>query len=291
MSSTTNTTFKEREDVLKDLLSSGKKVTRRRLRNPSIKKYTKRPYSAEQQLIRRESKKNTAKAYSAAGMTVEGYIKQSTRVSVDELPKDSAFHNHPFFHGIPYIAKRSNVRPDWIQRLQSIEKEVREINESWKHRLGANEGNNVGISIVTGGTHGNMIKGISGSIHQACVVKGRPKLRKRILECFKEILDGIYGDQAWYKRLLRITTQLNKETNESRTIPGLPLSGLWLSEKPNEESVHCDKNVVGATFLLTSSDVEGSTLCLSTPQEHWQSMISNLALSSLAAGLTMRTVI
>jgi hypothetical protein len=40
---------------------------------------------------------------------------------------------------------------------------------------------------------------------------------------------------------------------------------MWLIEKPNDESVHCDKNVVGATFLLTTSDVKGPTLCFSTP--------------------------
>jgi hypothetical protein len=38
-----------------------------------------------------------------------------------------------------------------------------------------------------------------------------------------------------------------------------------VAQKPNEGNVHCDRNVVGATFLLTTSDVTGSTLCLSTP--------------------------
>jgi hypothetical protein len=38
-------------------------------------------------------------------------------------------------------------------------------------------------------------------------------------------------------------------------------TGIWLTQKPNEGNVHCDRNVVGATFLLTTSDVTGSMLC------------------------------
>jgi hypothetical protein len=49
-----------------------------------------------------------------------------------------------------------------------------------------------------------------------------------------------------------------------KNLTGLPLTGIWLTQKPNEGNVHCDRNVV-ATFLLTTSDVTGSTLCLSTP--------------------------
>jgi hypothetical protein len=160
---------------------------------------------------------------------------------------------------------RGDVRLGWLEELRSIEQEVREINRSRKHGFGANEGYNVGISVVDGGSHGNTSNNISGSIHSACLIKERPELWNRIVQCFKEILGEIYGSQGWYKRLLLITTQLNQQTNEHRTIPGLPLSGLWLTEKQNEESDHCDKNVVGATFLLTTSDVKGPTLCMSSP--------------------------
>jgi hypothetical protein len=66
-------------------------------------------------------------------------------------------------------------------------------------------------------------------------------------------------------RLLLLTTKLNHDMKDQRTLTGLPLTGIWLTQKPNEGNVHCDRNVVGATFLLTTSDVTGSTLCLSTP--------------------------
>jgi hypothetical protein len=261
---TMDITCKQRNDVLSENLSSDTKSVRRRQLVISKKKSGKKPYSPEQKESRRISQRATAFAYQAAGMNRYGYIKQSTRVCHDGL-LPSAFYNHPFFHGIPYASLKGTVRPVLLDQLRSIEREVRDMHRSQKHRYGANEGVNVGISILTGGHFSDANKGISGSLHSADVVKGRPALRKRIVDLFTEILEESYGDQAWYKRLLCLTTKLNEETGESRTIPGLPLSGLWLTEKPNEERVHCDTNVVGATFLLTTSDVDGSTLCLSSP--------------------------
>jgi hypothetical protein len=262
---TMDLTHNQRNAVLSENLSSDTKKVKRRQFVISKKKTAKKPYSPEQKESRRISKRATSFAYQAAGMNSYGYIKPSTRVCHDGH-LSSAFYNHPFFHGIPYASLKGTVRPLLLEQLRSIEREVRDIHHSQKHRYGANEGVNVGISVVTGGHFGDGGKGISGSLHTADVVKGRPDLRKRIADLFTEILEELYGGQAWYKRLLCLTTKLNEETGESRTIPGLPLTGLWLTEKPNEERVHIDTNVVGATFLLTTGVVEGSTLCLSDPK-------------------------
>jgi hypothetical protein len=258
-----NSSHEEREKELRDMLSGdSRKVNRRQLQ--ISKKKSKRPYSPEEKERRRLSQRDTAFAYVAAGMNRYGYIKQSTRVCHDGL-LPSAFHNHPFFHGIPHLSLKGTVQPVLLEQLRSIEREMRDMHRIQKYRYGANEGVNVGISVLTGGHFSDANKGILGSLHSADVVKDRPDLRKRIVDLFTEILEEFYGDQAWYKRLLCLTTQLNEETGECRTIPGLPLSGLWLTEKPNKERVHCDTNVVGATFLVTTSDVKGPTLCLSTP--------------------------
>jgi hypothetical protein len=200
-------------------------------------------------------------------MTSAGYIRRDTNIFIETLPKKTAFHNHPLFHDIPYLVTRDNVQLSWLEELRSLEQEIRNTHQSTKHKYGANMGYNVGISIVSGGSYADKSKNVSGSIHTASLVKDLPDLGIRTVECFKKILDAKYGNQGWYKRLLLITTQLNQQSMERRTIPGLPLSGLWLTEQPNGESVHCDRNVVGATFLLTTSHAKGSTLCLSSPTQ------------------------
>ena len=65
--------------------------------------------------------------------------------------------------------------------------------------------------------------------------------------------------------MLHLTTKLNEESGETQTLPSLPLTGLWLTQNPKQEGVHCDRNVVGAAFLLTTSDVKGAVLVLSSP--------------------------
>jgi hypothetical protein len=44
-----------------------------------------------------------------------------------------------------------------------------------------------------------------------------------------------------------LTTKLNHD-ERPKNLTGLPLTGIWLTQKPNEGNVHCDRNVVGATF-------------------------------------------
>ena len=133
------------------------------------------------------------------------------------------------------------------------------------HRYGANEGYNLGLSVAPGFPHGDKAKGISGSVQWAELTKSRPDLRRSLITCLTHILHDAYGDQAWFQRLLHLTTKLNSDTGETRTIPSLPISGLWLTQNPKPEGVHCDRNVVGATFLLTTSSAKGAVLVLHSP--------------------------
>ena len=54
------------------------------------------------------------------------------------------------------------------------------------------------------------------------------------------------------------------ESGDERTISGLPLTGLWFNIVPKQEAIHCDRNVVGATFVLSTYEGDGASLVLST---------------------------
>ena len=208
--------------------------------------------------------------YAQNGMNSHGFVRKHTPVIFQDLPKGHHFEQHPFFHKIPYVVMRTNVPQYWLNDLREIEKEVHDISQTTaikpaEHRYGANEGYNLGLSVTPGYPHGDKEKGISGSVQWADFVKARPKLRLRLVHCLTQLLHSIYGREAWFKRLLHLTTKLNADSGETRTIPSLPLSGLWLTQNPRPEGVHCDENVVGATFLLTTSNAKGITLLLSSP--------------------------
>ena len=74
----------------------------------------------------------------------------------------------------------------------------------------------------------------------------------------------VYGHCTWYRRMCLITEKLNYDSNEERAIPGIPVSGIWLNTNPKTEKVHCDANVVGPTFLLTTKASEGGNLIMCT---------------------------
>jgi hypothetical protein len=90
-------------------------------------------------------------------------FKKKTRLCFkDSPPQDSAFHDHPIFHGIPYLAPRDGVQPILLEELRRIEEQVRLVNKSQKHKFGANVGSNVGISIVDDGIYSNKSKASLG---------------------------------------------------------------------------------------------------------------------------------
>jgi hypothetical protein len=93
-------------------------------------------------------------------------------------------------------------------------------------------------------------------------VKGNFALRREVWDLFREIVTQSFQDAAWFQRFLAIAKKLNEESNDgNRTIPALPISGCWFTRKPRHEKVHCDKNVCGATFLLSTYEGDGAILC------------------------------
>ena len=134
-----------------------------------------------------------------------------------------------------------------------------------QHKYGANGGTNLGISVVNGGTYANKNKNISGTIQCSAALKKHPQLRKKHNLTLKKILCAAFGKCAWFRRLCLLTERLNYDSNEQRTIKDIPVSGSWLSTCPKIEKKHCDRNVVGSTFLLTTNDSVGGNLNLCTP--------------------------
>ena len=113
-------------------------------------------------------------------------MKKYTPVLLEKLPMGTKFEQHPFFHNIPYVSFRHNVEERWLNELRELEGEVHSLlmgRKAESHRYGANEGFNLGLSVVAGYPHGNRAKNISGSVQWAEVVKGRPELRAKILNC------------------------------------------------------------------------------------------------------------
>ncbi len=204
------------------------------------------------------------------GLTANhGFVKNSTKVLFGDTRYLQSFDSHPFFHKIPYACVRETIGIRLFAELLCLEKQILELLESSKenytaHKYGANEGVNCGISFSAGGTLSNKESGISGTVQWSAFVKKRPDLRRRLCNLFQRILEEAFGSCLWYKRLLHLTAKINSESGYERTLPGLPLTGMWFNIVPKQEAVHCDRNVVGATFVLSTYQGNGAVLVLST---------------------------
>ncbi len=201
-----------------------------------------------------------------------GFVKNSTKVLFGDTRHLQSFDSHPFFHKIPYACIRETRGNQAFVELRCLEKEIIELLQSSKgnytgHKYGANEGVNCGMSFSGGGTLSNKDSGISGTVQWSGFIKRRPDLRKRLCNLFKIILEEAFGSCLWYKRLLRLTAKINSESGYERTLPGLPLTGMWFNVVPKQEAVHCDRNVVGATFVLSTYEGDGAVLVLSTTSQ------------------------
>ena len=114
--------------------------------------------------------------------------------------------------------------------------------------------------MVSGGGHANKQKGISGSIHDGRIARRHPELTKQIREVILEILEVAFGNKLWYRRQVHLCQKLNQQSGEERTIG--PASGFWLSTRPKHEAVHCDYNICGAIFVLSTYSSTAGTAAL-----------------------------
>jgi hypothetical protein len=156
-----------------------------------------------------------------------------------------------------------------LRRLEQeiLEKLPEDSKQYTSHKFGANRGVNCGMTFSGGGSLSNKKSGFSGTVQGSGFIKNKPDLRRRSCQCFQTILFEAFGDLLWYKRLICLTAKINLDRGFDRTIPGLPLTGLWFNIQQTQEVVHCDRNVVGSTFVLSMYEGEGAVLVLSTTRK------------------------
>jgi hypothetical protein len=261
-------TYSERCSNLSNVLFCGNgipcKISKRRRRHKKV-------IQNEKTLVNNKRVRNSLQLWRKEyGLTSNhGLLKNSTKVLFGDTRHLQSFDSHPFFHKIPYACIRETLRNQAFAELRCLEKEIIELLQLSKenytaHKYGANEGENCGMSFSGGGTLSNKVSGISGTVQWSGFIKRQPELRKRLYNLFEIILEEAFGPCLWYKRLLRLTAKINSESGYERTLPGLPLTGIWFNVVPKQEAVHCDRHVVGATFVLSTYEGDGAVLVLST---------------------------
>jgi hypothetical protein len=207
----------------------------------------------------------------ANGMTAHhGFVKKSSKVLFGDTRHHQSFDIHPFFHTIPYACIRETLGKQPFVELRCLEKEILELLQGstkkayTSHKYGANEGINCSMSFTAGETLSNKDSGISGTVQWSAFNKGRPDLRQRLCNLFKIILQEAFGSCLWYNRLLHLSATINSDSEYKRKLSGLPLTGLWFNIVPKQKALHCDQNVAGATFVLSTYEGDGASLVLST---------------------------
>ena len=233
----------------------------------------------EKQLGRAESKQRLAQKLrafrKANGLVAHGMVAPLTSVFLRIVTLATPLQDSAWFSQVPNHC----IRPFSLEKVKSLrclEEKILalELGGAKDHKYGANGGFNLGISIVSGGRHAK--HGKSGSLHWAKALKAHPKLRKEMICLLRSILDEAYGDARWYINTKALCAKLNQDSREKRTLPGIPATGIWLSTEPKAEKVHCDENVAGPTFILsTYPAVPGmATLCkMSTQGELTQTTV------------------
>ena len=212
----------------------------------------------------RQSKQTLRAFRKANGLRADGMVRPETCVFFNRVTASTSLQDHAFFAQVPNMCLR-RVSPEKVQHLCHLEKKVRSLfsgTAAVPHRYGANGGVNVGISVVDGGSHARA--GKSGSIHCSDCMKSHPKLRDDIISLLGSILDEAFGDLLWYKNSKALCAKLNQDSREKRTLAGMPASGIWLSTTPRAEKIHCDGNVAGPSFLLSTYPAAPGTAALCT---------------------------
>jgi len=211
---------------------------------------------------RRENAEKLQNWRHAHDMNAQGFIYNNVKVMVTE---PSLTNNHPYFHGVPHfkLKKLPQHLIDDIQQAETLlfdenlyleaQGRCRRRSRSRNHRFGGNTGVNFGIRVLNGGGYACKEFGRSGVIHPSPLLDKNDELisRDELWKLVKDVLDEMYGKEAWYKRVVHIAAKLNEEARAERCIPGTPVSGIWITTTAKENAVHIDTNVVGPTFVFS----------------------------------------
>jgi len=186
---------------------------------------------------------------------------------------------NPVLSFVPPVVKKT-IPSKHVERLRDLESKlevVLRIRGGYnRDARDSNYGYSLGRTTVTGGTHSDKSKGVSGSVHMNQTLTGMSKSKKN--ECAKEGVDvdslqtelisaitelivDSFGAAPWFKaamdKLRRIPSR--------RMLPGekLPSSHIWWTCNPEAYHVHTDTNTVPPAFLICVSKCRGGELvCL-----------------------------
>ena len=177
-----------KQDLICDMARKGRKARTLQIPNgDNARKHQKDRSKKNAGLI-----KNKHIWHKENGLDHKGFVKKDAKLLLDATPAGPNFNNWPPFHGIPNTAMRTtNVSSSEWQDLLHIEGETKKTLRKSNlvgHKCGANQGVNLGISFVTGGSLSNRKKGMSGSLHWSGFVKDKPLLRKKTTSCFQHLL-------------------------------------------------------------------------------------------------------
>ena len=247
------------------------KIRSRKRNRQSNRKYKKRDSTSRLREKRQFFKAN--------GMNKDGYVLRGTSV-MQELKMSVG---HPFFHGIPHcsIQKFSIHLVEQLQALTDL------LMGKYKrfgktHSSNANKGLQVGLSITAGGIskHYSELHGkdppyagtvqISSAAYKHVVCRQIWIVIRAILQEGKHKVQSVmslvhfldlgisneliaFGHLAWYKRALAICEKLNRETKEMRTLPNMPVSGIWICN--HSSTPHYDRHDGGPAFVIGLNDL------------------------------------
>ncbi len=123
-------------------------------------------------------------------------------------------------------------------------------------RCRANKGVQLGYSVVSGG---QAKAPQQGTVQVGQEVAMRPELRRRVWQFWRRVLGRVCRPSRWFTPLLQ------RVARENRTIPGLPVSAIWLTTTSMCDRVHIDENARGVSFVCCSTSVAGGELHLMHP--------------------------
>ena len=176
--------------------------------------------------------------------------------TVEEVPGLNADF---FGRNLPF-AELQRLRPSELKSLRALEDDIRgqlELDTLERtHGFGANKGVQFGYSVVSGGM---AKRPLQGTVQVGAVVAERPELRRRIWSFWRQVLRRIFGKKRWWQPLLQ------RVGRAGRTIPGLPVSAIWLTTSSRTDRVHIDENARGVSFVCCSTGVPGGELHLQHP--------------------------
>lgn len=214
---------------------------------------------------RRHYRDKRKKYFGKFGLDRDGKLKKATPVFFSRIPSGAGFCDHAIFpRSIPF-AVLSTAPWTILQELHDFLDSVQVIIDKepgLRTHLNANKGVQLGLSVVGGGRHRN-------SIQWGRFMKNRPNMRSTFIRIIQRLLHSVYGSTTWYRHMLQVTTKLNKDSGDFRTIPGVPFSGIWFTQVTDNLGTHRDGNSVGVSVVMSTKHVAGGHLCLQKPNGDW----------------------